>query len=70
MPSYASGTITCTDPPDPPSEALMVLSSDQPPIFCPGHKAKYECDAGGVNVRKVICKVIVCFLGLLTEYYT
>ncbi len=52
--NYESGTITCpVPPPTPPTEASMAASSDQPALMCPGLKAKYECDAGGVNVRSV-----------------
>ena len=55
VPKYVSGTITCTDPPTPPSEAKMALSDteDQPVIMCPNKKAKYDCAAGGIDVRFV-----------------
>lgn len=52
VPQFQSGTITCPDPPDPPGTSFMKLASDQPLLMCPGKKALYECDAGGVNVRK------------------
>ena len=38
---------------DPPSESLMILDIEQPDPMCIGSKAKYVCDAGGVNVREV-----------------
>ena len=54
VPNYISGTITCPLPPTaPPAEAKMVISEDQPITMCPGKKAVYDCDAGGVNVRYV-----------------
>ena len=37
----------------PPAEAKMIVSPDQPITMCPGDKAVYECDAGGINVRFV-----------------
>lgn len=54
VPQYTSGTITCPlPPPDAPTSALMALSADQPELMCPGERALYECDAGGINVRQV-----------------
>ena len=54
VPNYVSGTITCPVPPnDPPAEAKMIVSPDQPVTMCPGDKAVYDCDAGGINVRYV-----------------
>ena len=54
VPNYVSGTITCPVPPnDPPEEAKMIVSPDQPITMCPGDKAVYDCDAGGINVRYV-----------------
>ena len=38
---------------DPPTDALMILDTEQPEPMCKGAKAKYVCDAGGVNVREV-----------------
>ena len=40
-------------PNDPPAEAKMIVSPDQPVTMCPGDKAVYDCDAGGINVRYV-----------------
>ena len=43
---------------DPPADALMILDTEQPEPMCKGTKAKYVCDAGGVNVRQVrICSI-------------
>ena len=54
VPNYVSGTLTCPMPPNaPPAEAKMIVSPDQPITMCPGDKAVYECDAGGINVRFV-----------------
>ena len=54
MPNYISGTITCPMPPDePPEESKMIISPDQPDVMCPGEKAVYDCNAGGINVRFV-----------------
>ena len=52
-PEYTSGTITCPLPPiDPPDYALMIAKDPQPvSTMCPGMKALYECNAGGINVR-------------------
>ena len=53
MPDYISGTITCPLPPiEPPTEAKMTAVDPQPVVtMCPGMKARYECSAGGINVR-------------------
>ena len=54
VPNYVSGTLTCPMPPNaPPAETKMIVSPDQPITMCPGKKAVYECDAGGINVRFV-----------------
>ena len=55
VPNVRSDTFLCGDPVVPPPEAKMVLQaeSEQPILMCPGEKAKYECDAGGINVRQV-----------------
>ena len=43
VPNYVSGTITCPVPPDdPPAEAKMIVSPDQPITMCPGDKAVYD----------------------------
>ena len=53
-PNYISGTFTCPMPSDaPPTDSLMILDTEQPEPMCKGAKAKYICDAGGVNVREV-----------------
>lgn len=52
VPKYFSNTFTCSVPPDdPPAESNMKVSDDQPALMCPGKKAKFDCDAGGINVR-------------------
>ncbi len=48
---FNAGEALCSDPETPPSQTLMRLSDDQPALKCIGTKAKFECDAGGVNVR-------------------
>ena len=59
MPDYKE-SVTCPIPPatgetgGPPSEANMDVSETQPDVMCPGKKAKYECTAGGINVRSDI----------------
>ena len=71
MPNYVSGTITCPMPPDePPGESKMVISPDQPDVMCPGEKAVYDCNAGGINVRFV--SIYNCdhfFLTILSSIY-
>ena len=54
VPNVRSDTFLCPEPITPPPEAKMKLQSDseQPILMCPGQKAKYECDAGGINVRQ------------------
>lgn len=54
VPHFYSGTLTCPLPPDePPPEALMAISAEQPDLMCPGKKARYDCAAGGIDVRYV-----------------
>ncbi len=61
-PDYVAGTITCPlPPPNPPGSAVMALDSTQPSLMCPGKKAKYVCNAGGINVRLVIRPLIYSF---------
>ena len=57
MPNYFSGTTTCPIPPDAdvPADSKLVAADPQPVVtMCPGIKALYECDAGGINVRSDI----------------
>ena len=53
VPNVRSDTFLCGEPVVPPQEANMLLHADQPILMCPGKKAKYECNAGGINVRYV-----------------
>ena len=52
VPTARSDTFLCPEPVIPPVEAKMKLQTEQPILMCPGEKAKYECDAGGINVRQ------------------
>lgn len=52
-PHYVSGGMSCGEIPNPPAESKMEPDSDQPALMCQGVKAKYKCNAGGINVRLV-----------------
>ena len=68
VPIYFSGTITCPMPPnDPPGDAKMVVSPDQPNLMCPGVKAIYDCAAGGIDVRHVCISEICIFKHTLLQ---
>ena len=50
---YESEGLTCPLPiPTVPSGVSMINSPDQPEIMCPGSKAQYICNAGGIDVRE------------------
>ena len=38
---------------DAPAASNLVLDSYQPALMCPGRKANYVCNAGGLNIREV-----------------
>ena len=55
-----------------PGYALMVIDADQPDPMCIGDKAKYVCNAGGVNVRSDLTSVdtfaVTCNVNQVFDY--
>ena len=57
-PDYQSGGLTCPLPiPSVPSGIHMTESSDQPVLMCPGSKAQYICNIGGIcSCQQILTK--------------
>ena len=50
---YSHTEFVCDTPDPPPGNTLLQVDSEQPNPMCIGDKARYKCNAGGVNVRGV-----------------
>lgn len=64
-PHYLPESLVCGAPNAPPTDSKMLLNSSQPDLMCPGSKARYVCNAGGVNVREVTKNCLKLFPSLV-----